>query len=168
MSRLCFSSLCPSLHVFQSNDYVTVFLPFNKEKHPTLQHSNCNHLQKQWTRATEHVLLLAQQVGRVPSLGLHWLPKVCWECGFMLVATPQQLTMPGTQVQLLVGQCVLALWHASSKPCDRNNLLGQEFLTCPLLVVEMNNKDTHWVKRSFRLSSCLLPHCQLWEESSCY
>lgn len=34
----------------------------------------------------------------------------------------QQLTMPGTRVQLLVGQCVLALGHASSKPCNRNNV----------------------------------------------
>lgn len=63
----------------------------------------------------------------------------------------QQLTMPGTWVQLLVGQCVLALWCASSKPSNRNNLLEQEFLTCPLLAEEINHKDTHWVQRSFRL-----------------
>lgn len=37
---------------------------------------------------TAHVVLLGQQVGRIPSLGLLWLPKVCCECGFMLVATP--------------------------------------------------------------------------------
>lgn len=38
---------------------------------------------------TAHVVLLGQQVGRIPSLGLCWLPKVCCECGFMLMATPR-------------------------------------------------------------------------------
>lgn len=165
MSRLCFSALCPSLHIFQSNNYVMVFFPLNKEKHPTFSIpaaiaciNNDQEQQHMWC------CLANRWEGSLP-LGCPRCAVSVASCSWLL---HQQLTMPGTQVQLLEGQCVLALWHASSKPCDRNCLLEQEFLMCPLLVEEIDHKDTRWVKRSFRLSSCLLPHCQLWEESSCY
>lgn len=60
------------------------------------------------------------------------------------------------------------LWDMPAQNPATGTMLEQVFLTCALLEEEINHKDAHWVQRSFRLSSCLLPHCQLWEESSCY
>lgn len=89
MSRLCFSALCPSLHIFQSNYYVTIFFPLNKEKHPTFSIPaavTCiNNDQEQ--PSTRGAVWPTGGEGSLP-FGLHWLPKVCCECGFMLMATP--------------------------------------------------------------------------------
>lgn len=70
-----------------------------------------------------HVVLSGQQVGKDPfPLGCTGCPRCAVSVASCSWLLHQQLSMPGTQVQLLVGQCVLALWHASSKPCNRKSV----------------------------------------------
>lgn len=160
MSRLSsLPSILPCIFFNQIIMSQTSFL--SKEKHPTLQHSNFNHLQKQWTKATQHMrcCLANRWEGSLP-LGCVGCPRCAVSVALCSWLLHQQLTMPGTQVQLLVRQCVLALGRASSKPCDRSNLLEQEFLTCPLLAEEINHKDTQLGKKELQalfISSPLLP-----------